>query len=220
MRTKFLLILTIFASLSFPHLNYGQAPNLGTAANFVLFSTNGAVSNTGISHLTGNVGSDNGSSTAFGNVDGVMHDNDLESAQAGADLLIAYNQLDAAIPTLFPVSSVLGNGQVLIAGVHSIPSAATLDLDLTLDAQGVSSAVFIIQIEGAFASSADAKVKLVNGAKACNVFWKIEGSVDLASGTTMRGNIIANNAAITMNTGDTLEGRALTTTGALSLIHI
>ena len=39
----------------------------------------------------------------------------------------------------------------------------------------------------------------------------------MASGTTMRGTIIANNAAINMNTGDTLEGRALSTTGAVTV---
>ena len=52
---------------------------------------------------------------------------------------------------------------------------------------------------------------------ACNVFWKVEGLVSLAAGTFMRGTIIANNAAINLSTGDTLEGRALTTNGAVSV---
>ena len=59
--------------------------------------------------------------------------------------------------------------------------------------------------------------EIVKDEMACNVFWKVEGLVSMSSGTTMRGTIIANNAAIEMNTGDTLEGRALSTTGAVTV---
>ncbi len=196
--------------------NFAQAPSLGTAADFVLFSSDGAVSNSGISHLTGNVGTNNGSSTAFGNVNGVMHDADGASAQCAADLLIAYNQLNSTVPTFFP-ASLLGNGQILIPGVYSITSASTLNLDLTLNAQGDPNAVFIFLIDGPLSTNADSKVKLINEALACNVFWKVEGLVDMASGTSMKGTVIANNAAINMNTGDTLEGRALSTAGAITI---
>jgi hypothetical protein len=216
MKNKLLLILSVAAFAVFPNTNFAQTPTLGTAASFVLFSSDGAVSNSGISQITGNVGTNNGSSTAFGNVNGVMHDGDSVSVQCAADLLTAYNQLNATTPNFFP-APLLGNGQSLNAGVYSITGAATLNLDLALNAQGDANAVFIFQIQGAFSTNADAKVHLVNGALACNVFWKIEGLVSLASGTTMRGTIIANNAAINMNTGDTLEGRALSTTGAVTV---
>ncbi|TRZ48010.1 DUF3494 domain-containing protein [bacterium] len=202
--------------LSIPMLNFAQAPPLGTAAEFVLFSSVGAVSNSGISQVTGNVGTNNGSSTGFGNVNGVMHDNDGASAQCAADLLIAYNQLNSTIPNFFP-APLLGNGQILNAGVYSISGAATMNGILTLNAQGDSNAVFIFQIQGSFSTSANSKVNLTNGAQACNVFWKVEGLVSMASGTTMRGTVIANNAAIEMNTGDTLEGRALSTAGAVTV---
>src|ERR1041385_2275071 len=39
----------------------------------------------------------------------------------------------------------------------------------------------------------------------------------MASGTSMKGTVIANNAAINMSAGDTLEGRALSTTGAITI---
>ncbi|MNY60204.1 hypothetical protein D3C86_1967240 [compost metagenome] len=58
---------------------------------------------------------------------------------------------------------------------------------------------------------------LTNGAVACNVFWKIEGLVDLATNTEMKGTIIANNAAIVLNSGVSLEGRAFSTTGAVTV---
>lgn len=220
MKTKLRHIAASVAFLALPALFLGQVPTptLGTAANFVLFSTNGAVTKVGTSlaHLTGNIGTNNGSSTGFGNVDGVMNDQNGVSAQAAADLLSAYNQLNAAVATFFP-APLLGNGQILTAGVYSISASATLDNDLILNGQGNPSAVFIIQIQGAFSTNASSKVKLINGAKACNVFWKVEGLVSMASGTSIKGTIIANNAAINMAIGDTLEGRALSTAGAVTV---
>ncbi len=216
MKTKLPSLFIAVMLLLLPSANFGQAINLGTAANFVLFSTNGAVSNTHLTHLTGNIGTNNGSSTAFGNVDGVMHDQDGASAQCAADLLIAYNQLNSGIPTFFP-APLLGNGATLYPGIYSISGSATLNLGLTLDAQNDPNAVFIFQINGSFSTSASSKIHLKNGAMACNVFWKVEGLVSMASGTTMRGTVIANNAGIVMSAGDTLEGRALTTTGAITV---
>jgi hypothetical protein len=207
-------IIGIVTLCSFPIILFGQAPNLGTTANFALFSTDGAVTNSGISQVTGKVGTNNGSSTGFGNVNGGMHDGDGVSAQAATDLLIAYNELNATTPTIFPATS-LGNGQTLTAGVHETSGASTINLDLILDANNDPNAVFIFRIQGPLSTNANAKVKLINGAQACNVFWKVEGLVDMAAGTTMRGTVVANNAGINMNTGDTLEGRALSTTGAI-----
>jgi len=216
MKAKLLNALAAVILLTLPALTFAKAPNLGTAADFVLFSTDGAVSNTGISQLTGNVGTNNGSSTAFGNVNGVMHDADGASAQCAADLLIAYNELNSTIPTFFP-SPLLGNGKTLEPGVYSIAGEASLNLGLTLDAKGDPNAVFIFQIDGAFSTNAASEIHLINEAKACNVFWKIEGLVSLASGTNMKGTIIANNSAILINTGSSLEGRALSTAGAISI---
>ena len=47
------------------------APVLGPAASFVLFSSIGAVTNVGISQVTGNVGSNSAAGTGFGNINGL-----------------------------------------------------------------------------------------------------------------------------------------------------
>jgi hypothetical protein len=219
MKTNLLNTITAAVLLSVPTVIFGQTPTLGSTADYVLFTTNGALTNTGLSHLTGNVGSNNGSSTTFGNVNGQMHSQDGSSAAAAADLLTAYNQLNSAVATLFPAPS-LGGGQSLNAGIYSITGNSTLNGTLTLNGQGNANAIFIIKIQGAFSTSANSKVILSNSALACNVFWKIEGAVNMASGTTMKGTVIVNNAAITMNTGTSLEGRALTTAGAISIDHV
>ena len=216
MKTKLLMTLTAVLLFLMPNANFAQSINLGTAANFVLFSTNGSVSNTGISQLTGNVGTNNGSSTGFGNVNGVMHDNDGTSAQCYKDLLTAYGQLNSAIPNFFP-SPLLGNGATLVPGIYSITGASTLNLGLTLDAKGDANAKFIFQLNGSFSANAESKIHLINGALACNVFWKVEGLVSLAPGTFLRGTLIANNAAIKTATRDTIEGRVLTTAGAITV---
>lgn len=213
---KLLRMVVMSTSIFFTSQLTAQAPVLGVSSEFAIFSSNGAVSNTGLSHITGNVGTNNGSSTNFGNVDGVMNDANGATASAVASLTIAYNQLNAAIPNFFP-APLLGNGQTLTAGTYSIGQGASLDNTLTLDGQGDPNAVFIFQIQGAFSSTSGSKVILTNGAVACNVFWKIEGLVDLATNTEMKGTVIANNAAIVLNSGVSLEGRAFSTTGAVTV---
>src|ERR1700733_15934540 len=106
----YIVVLTV-TIISFPCLIFGQAPNLGTAANFVLFTTTGAVSSTGISNITGNVGSGTGAITGFGGLNGLIYNADPVTTQATADLLVAYNQLNNEIPTNFP-GPVLGDGQI------------------------------------------------------------------------------------------------------------
>jgi hypothetical protein len=159
-RSLLFIVTTVTLLLSLPQVNFGQAPNLGTSADFALFTTVGAVTNAGTEYLTqvtGNVGSNSGPISGFGNVDGQLHPGDGQSAQAAADLLIAYGELAAAIPTFFP-APLLGNGAILPPGVYAIGEPATLNLDLTLDAQGDPNAVWIFQIQGTFGANANSKV--------------------------------------------------------------
>jgi len=210
---------TMVIMLLVTQLGFSTNPSLGTAANFVLFSTDGGMSNVGQSHLTGNVGTNNGAMGGYGNVDGVMNKSNGVTAAAAGDLLIAYNLLDAAIPEASPtafIAPLLGNGQMLTPGIYSIAAEASLDGILYLDGQNNANSEFIIKIGGAFSTAALSQVILINDAKACNVFWKIEGLVNMSSGTKMKGNLVVNNAAIVMQSGVELEGRALSTTGAIS----
>lgn len=217
-KMKIKLLNTLLAAILFavPVSLQAQAPNLGTAANFVLFTTVGAITNTGPSQITGHVGSNSGAATGFGNVNGSMYSSNAVTALCAADLATAYGQLNVTTPNFFPASP-LGNGAMLTAGVYSLSANTILSNTLTLNAAGTPSAVFIFLINGTFSSNANAKVILTNGAQACNVFWKVEGAVGLSTGSTLRGTIIANNAAISISASVTLEGRALSTAGAISI---
>ena len=217
MKTKFLLTfafaLTVLSGYNFLS---AQTPNLGAAANFVLFSSVGAIGNTAISQVTGNVGSNSGAITGFGNVNGVMHNADAATAQAVADLQVAWYYLNTLTPTSVH-GPVLGNGETLYAGVDTIAAAGSIVGILNLDAQGNPNAVFVIKTGGALTTAASATINLINGAMACNVFWVAEGAISMATLTTMRGTLIAHNGAIDMGDGGTIEGRALSTTGAVSV---
>jgi hypothetical protein len=217
MKNKLLFSITTLLSAS--SLINAQAPSLGAAAEFVIFTSNGAVTNTGISHLTGNVGTNSGSSTAFGNVNGGMHDNDGITAAAATDLLTAYNNLNTMTPAFFP-APLLGNGTSLTAGVYSITGNTTLNDTLKLNAAGNPNALFVFKIQGTFSASAYSYIKLVGGTQACNIFWKVEGMVSIATGAVIRGNVVANNAAIAISSGAELEGRALSTTGGISVDNV
>ncbi|MDA3891308.1 MAG: ice-binding family protein [Salinivirgaceae bacterium] len=214
----FLLLITTFS--------FAQAPPMGTAADFVLFTSVGAMQNVGtyqyLTLLTGNVGTNSGSNTNFGNVNGVMHEGNGVTAECNADLLIARDFLVAALHDSAIVNPVIGNDSTFKAGTYLFPaSAVSLDKSLTLDAQGDPDAVFIFKMAAvspvyAFSTSVNAKVKLINGAQACNVYWYISGAVSMAAGTSMKGSIIAG-GAFAMGANDTLEGRALTINGQVTV---
>jgi hypothetical protein len=192
------------------------APNLGIAANFVLFTITGAVSNTGVSMIKGNIGTNAGAISNFdtANVTGSVYNADSITVECSIDLLAAYNQLNNTVPTSTSHTPAFGSGETLFAGVYSIAAAGSVAGELTLDAQGDPNAVFIFKIGGAFTTGASTTINLINGASACNVFWKAEGAISMAASTIMKGTLIANNGAISMGANGSLEGRMFSTTGA------
>jgi len=218
MKKKFLVILTAVTLLAFPYVNMGQTPVLGTAADFVLFTTTGAVGNTQRSQLTGNVGTNAGDISGFGNVNGVMHTADAATNRAAMEITDAYADLNTRTSSATHAPS-LGGGETLVAGVYAITGATTLNGTLTLDGEGNANALFIFQISGTFAASDLSQVVLSNNAQACNVFWKVEGGISLLTGSSIKGTFIGR-AAINLSPNVTLEGRVLSTGGAINVAQV
>jgi hypothetical protein len=214
--TILLTVVTFVTALISPTLNFAQGTPLGATASFVIFTTTGAIGNTGLSQITGDVGTNNGGTTGFGNVNGVMHSGDGATAAAAGSLNTLYGQLSSAVPTTAH-APLLGNGETLTAGVYNVSGQTTLSNVLNLDAQGNPNAVFIFKISAVLSSTTASEIKLLNGALACNVFWKVEGAINLGSLSIMKGTLVANNGAIDMATGVKLEGRALSTAGAITV---
>jgi hypothetical protein len=108
-------------------------------------------------------------------------------------------------------------GVTLLPGVYHFGTAAPLDGTLTLNGNGDTNSIFIIQVGTTLITSSDAAVDLENGANASNVFFQVGSSATLGSGTAFLGNILAD-TSITLDAGSTIfQGRALSINGATTL---
>lgn len=212
-----IILLTIFTGMS---TTGAQSPELGSIANFVLFTSEGALVNTGISHVNGDIGTDVGAITGFGPptvVYGNIESSNAATMQAKIDLQVAYQQLFNTASTSTDHDAVFGGGETLLAGVYSIAAAGSLAGNLILNAQGNPNAIFIFKFGGAFTTGAGSSVTLINGAQATNVYWIAEGAISMAASTAMKGTLIANNGAISLGAGGNLVGRMLSTIGEASI---
>jgi hypothetical protein len=214
MKIKVISLVTALCLL-FPKSNFAQVPNLGAASSFALFTGVGAFTNTGISSIPGDVGTNAGAYTSSPNVDGQIHIVDVLSNQAAIDLNAAYGNM-GGLTCGSVIGVTLGGNQTLIPNIYCIGAASTLTGNLTLDGQGNSNAIFIFKVDGALATSTFSNVMLVNGANLRNVYWQINGAFTLGDASVFRGNILVN-GAITLNTNSTFYGRALSKTGAINI---
>ena len=216
-----LLILTVITSIFLPKVAFSQTPNLRSVINFVLFTTTGAVGNTGLSSITGKIGTNSGAITNFTPIPGQQENGNAVTAQAATDLQLVYDELHASVQTFPSHSVVLGNGETLIPGTYLLPGAGSIEGNLILNAQGNANAVFIIKVNGAFAPGPSSQISLSGGAQACNIFWAVEGGeVAIAASSLMKGTFIANPGAASMAAGSQLEGRLLSTTGAVAVDNV
>jgi hypothetical protein len=87
---------------------------------------------------------------------------------------------------------------VVFAGV-----AMSIVTDVTL--QGTADDVFVFQTIAALDIAAGAKVILLGGVQAKNVFWQVGGAVTIGAGGEMKG-IILSKTAVTFGLGATLVG--------------
>ena len=211
-------LLTSFILFVLSTYTSAQSPNLGMTEHFTLFTSSGALSNTGASQIQRNVGSHAGAISGFGSpttVEGTVESASAITAQAAIDLTILSNELLNTPQTVFGHSPNFGGGETVFPGVYKEAGAGTVFLDLILDGQYDSCAVFIFQFVGAFSTGAATHVKLINGARACNVFWTSGGAVALGASSQMKGTIICP-GAVSIGAGSTLEGRVLSSSGAVS----
>jgi hypothetical protein len=191
---------------------------LGTAASFAVLAGT-TVTNTGPSSISGDLGVSPGTAvTGFppGVVtNGTIHSADGVAAQAQSDLTTAYNDAAGRSPTA-NVPGFIGAGQTLAPGVYKASSSLDVGGSLTLDAGGDPSAVFIFQAPSTLVTDSASSIILTGGALACNVFWQVGSSATLGTSTNFSGSILAL-TSISVNTGDTISGRALARNGAVTL---
>jgi hypothetical protein len=202
---------------------------LGSAAPFAVLAS-AAITNIPSSLITGHVGltPDAGSGiSGFSlpatcpEVVGLMYAVDASGpACALIDPVLLDNaKIDAGIAFVDATASVRGtpqaisgdlNGLTLYPGLYESGSSIELSPGgfLYLDAQGDSSAVFIIRSATSITTSATSEVVLTKGARATNVYWTAGSSATLGTNSIMKGSLLAG-TAISLLTGANLEGRAL-----------
>ena len=216
---SYLRILTATVLTTMPALLFAQTPNLGTCATFALFTSVGALANTGNSTtIGGDIGTNCGAISGYpqANVTGQIYTPGTVTAQAAIDSQAAYNYLmNLPCPSGPGIAAAMGTGQTLTSGTYCIDGAASVAGDLILDGQNKSNALFIFKINGAFTTAAAARVLLVNGANARNVYWQVVGAASFTAKTAFAGTIIAHDA-IDFGAGTTLQGRGLSIVGAIS----
>jgi len=217
MKTKLHTILLAVFLLLIPFISIGQVPDLKTSADFILFSSSGGITNSGVSQILGGaIGTDFGALTGFEAVNCVKHIADDESEQCKLDLQTVYNEITAIVPTSTIAAASLDGG-TFTAGVYQINTAVSLAGHLTLDAQGNSNAVFIFKIVGAFTTAASINMYLINGATANNVYWHGTAAIGAGAGASLKGTFMTNAGAVAFGAGVSLEGRALTSLGEVTI---
>jgi choice-of-anchor A domain-containing protein len=190
---------------------------LGSLKKYALFTSSGAVANAETSGIVGDIGTNLGVISGFTTSTQVGSFNlpSAATAQAVADLANAYIQIKLLTNTVTGHLPAFGLGETVLPGVYYTAGAGSLAGTITLDAQGNSDAIFVFKFNGAFSAAAQSKVILKNGARSCNVFWTSEGATGIGTFSYMKGTIIANAGAATMAANGNLEGRLLSTAGAI-----
>jgi len=202
---------------------------LGSCSTFAILAS-AAITNIPTSNITGDVGltPDAGSNiTGFSSpgtcpeVTGIVYAVDgtgpacatisptiLTNAKAAA--LTAFDNARAAVRGTPQAISGDLNGLTLYPGLYE--SGSSLEISpgghLYLDAQGDSSAIFVIRSATTITTEATSQVVLTKAAKATNVYWTAGSAVTLGANSVMKGTMIAG-TALSLLTGANLEGRAL-----------
>jgi len=193
--------------------------SLAGADNFAILAGS-AITSTGATTVTGDLGLSPGSSVGGfppGILNGTLHINDAAVNQAKLDLTAAYN--DAAGRSSTDIVTLSGNigGLTLTPGLYkSTSSLAISSGDLTFDAKGNANAVFIIQMASTLTITSGRQVILSGGALASNIYWMVGSSATFGTTSVIKGTVLAMQS-VTFNTGATLDGRALTRTGGVTL---
>ena len=208
------------------------AVSLGTAADYAILAKT-AISNVPTSAITGDLGlspaaqsfitgftltAATGYATAT-EVTGKVYAADQASptpinlTTAVSNMQTAYT--DAAgrsTPDFVELGAGDLSGLTLTAGLYKWTSTVTVPTNITLS--GGANDIWIFQISGDLTVSSAKNMILTGGAQAKNIFWQVAGQATFGSNSHVEGNILSM-TGITLQTGASLNGRALAQTAVV-----
>ena len=206
--------------------------NLGTAGDFVILAKTG-ISTTGTTNITGDIGISPAAATyitGFGlimDASGTFSTSSLitgnvyaadytsptptKMTTAVGDMQTAYT--DAAGRTSPDYSELYTGdltGKTLTHGLYKWSTGVSIGAG-GVTISGTATDVWIFQVAQNLTVANGAIVTLSGGALASNIYWQVAGQVTIGTTAEMKGIILCQ-TGIAMNTGATLNGRALAQT--------
>jgi hypothetical protein len=170
--------------------------DLGSSNKFAVLAALG-IHNVGVTTLVGNVGTYpateklgfNNTPSRVTLLRGDSHFGDQIAMQTMRDVNILSEVLNAESPVTIIPSKLDGR---LTPGTYSSDDGAfILEGIITLDAENDPNAVFVFKTLTDLTFQESAKVILLNGAQACNVFWLVGGNTTLGEHSNIVGSVIA-----------------------------
>lgn len=129
--------------------------------------------------------------------------------EAVQDMDVAFTDAAGRAPDTTELGAGDIGGLLIEPGVYKWGTGLLVPTDVILN--GSASDVWIFQVAQDFIMSSDTEVLLSGGAQAKNVFWQVDGLVDLGTTAHCVG-IILTKTSITMRTGASIDGRLLAQT--------
>ncbi|MEJ5964401.1 ice-binding family protein [Pedobacter immunditicola] len=210
-----------------------KAIDLGTAGDFATLTKSG-ISTTGITKITGDIGVSPTAATAITGFDLIMHTNGESShtpivtgkvyasdyaAPTPAKMTTAVSDMETAFTTangLTTPAPIVGlhagdiSGRTLAPGLYKWATGVLVTNEgVTLS--GGPNDTWVFQISQDLTINNSAKITLLGGAQAKNIFWVVSGKATLGTNSDVSG-IILSKTLISLNTGAKVTGRLLAQT--------
>jgi hypothetical protein len=206
--------------------------DLGTAKNYVILAKS-AINNNPTSSITGNLGISPAAETyitgfSLTNATGYSTSSQVTGKVFAADmadptptnLTTAVSNMETAYtdaagrpsPDFFELYTGDISGKTLTRGLYKWTNTVTLSSDVTLS--GGANDIWIFQIDGDLSMSSAVNITLTGGAQAKNIFWQVAGEAIIGTTSHFEG-IILSKTGITLQTGASMNGRALAQTAVI-----
>lgn len=206
--------------------------NLRSTASFTILAAT-TITTTGGGAINGHVGLSPGTGAAIHLTDAQVNGNIYAVDAAGpsgsviapallgtamGDLTSAYIEARDLVPV--PVGAFLNPGAGNIGGMTLGPGLYKFDgtalvTGTSVTLTGGPTDVWIFQVGTNLEVGNGIQIILAEGAKPWNIFWQVGTSVVIGTTAVFKGTILADQS-VTMNTGSTMDGRALAANGAVT----